>query len=29
MYEELGDAKSALAAYEAAATWFEGDNANA
>ncbi|VUC22079.1 unnamed protein product [Clonostachys rosea] len=29
MYEELGDAKSALAAYESAATWFEGDNANA
>lgn len=27
--EELGDAKSALEAYEAAAGWYEGDNANA
>lgn len=30
MYEqELGDPKAALEAYEAAASWYEGDNANA
>lgn len=30
MYEEeVGDNKSALEAYEAAAGWYEGDNANA
>lgn len=27
--EELGDAKNALEAYETAAGWYEGDNANA
>lgn len=27
--QELGDPKGALEAYEAAAKWYEGDNANA
>lgn len=29
MAEEAGDAKSALEAYQDAASWYEGDGANA